>query len=52
MRVICHKTYLRRTKAERVEIRFTCYFWKIYLLLDPDPEPHSQYEPGSGSRRA
>ncbi len=30
-----------------LEIRFICYFWSIFRLLDSDS--HSQY--GSGSRR-
>ena len=48
-RVIGLKTYLRWYKSflERLKIRFTCLFWLISLLLDPDP--HSQYRYGSGS---
>ncbi len=35
--VIGHKTFLRRYKSlfERLEIRFTCKFWPVSLLLDP-----------------
>ncbi len=47
--LIGQKTYLRRYKSffESQKLRFICKFWSIFMVLDPDPDPHCQYRSGS-----
>jgi hypothetical protein len=52
MKNIGPKTYRRGHKmlSDRQKTSFICKFWSVFMLLDPDPDLHSQY--GSGSRTA